>query len=184
MVQTVRAGIRGGRQILVGASDDLHPVPVRVLGESNVSHATLGQLLLEGVACILDALAGGLNVVHRDSDVAEAPVGLGVAVDHAVVGVVLGAVVMSELQDGIAISPVAVTLKGVRAIVGEEVVGELPLGEIELIDQVHSQKLIELHRSLGVLDPHHRVWMACCQLGNSDGNHRGTNGSTCKYRHC
>lgn len=160
VVQTVRAGVRGGRQVLIGASDDLHPVPVRVLGEGNVSHASLGQLLLERVACILNALAGGFDVVHRDGDMAEAPVGLGVAIDYAVVGVVLGAVVVSELQDGIAIGPVAVTLEGFGTIVGEKVVGEFPLGEIELVDQAHAQKLIEFHRSLGVLDPHHRVLIA------------------------
>jgi hypothetical protein len=59
-----------------------------------VPHATVGELLLELVAGILDALASGLDVVDGDADVAEAAVGLGVARVDLVLGVVLSAVVV------------------------------------------------------------------------------------------
>lgn len=157
MVETIGARVSGGRQILIGTLDDLHPVTIGVLGERDVSHTTFRQLLLEWVARVLNALAGRFDIVDRNGDVAEAAMGLGVAIDDGVMGVILGAVVVSQLQNGIAVGPVTVTLERRRAIVGKEVVGELPLGEIELVDQAQAQKLVEFHRSLGVLDPHHRV---------------------------
>lgn len=158
MVEAIATGVGGGRQILVAAADDLHPVPIGVLGEGNVPHATLGKLLLEGVAGILDALAGGLDVVDGDGEVTESTVGLGIAIYHAVVGIILGAVVVRELQHRIPVGKVAVAaLQRGRATVGEEVVGELPFGEIHLLDQLETEKVIELNRSLWVLDPQHRI---------------------------
>jgi hypothetical protein len=62
-----------------------------------VPHATVGQLLLELVAGILDALAGGLDVVDADAGVAEAAVRLLVTGSDGEVGVVLSAVVVGEL---------------------------------------------------------------------------------------
>lgn len=161
VVQTVGAGVGGGRQILVGASDDLHPVSVGILGEGNMAHATLGQFLLEGIAGIFNALAGSFDVVDGDGEMTKAPVWLGITINDAVVGIVLSAIVVSELHDGVAVSPVAITLERGRAVVGEKVVGKFPLGEVQFVDQVKAEELIKLHRSLGVLDPHHRIWPWC-----------------------
>lgn len=158
MVQTVGARVSSGREILIGATDDLHPVAIGVLGKSNVSHTALGQLLLESISGVLDALAGSLDVIDGDGDVAETAVGLGVTIDNAVVGVILGTVIVAELQHRIAVGEMAVTtLQRGRAIVGEEVVAELPFGEIELLDDIHTEELVELQRSLWVFDPQHRV---------------------------
>ncbi len=80
--------------------DDLDPVAVRVKGEGYVVHAPLGELLLELVAGVFDALAGGLDVVYGDADVTESAARVGVAVGDGVVGVILGAVVVGQLDWG------------------------------------------------------------------------------------
>lgn len=143
VVQAIGARVGGGRQGLVGPSNDLHPVSIGVLGEGDMAHTSLGQFLLERIAGVLKALAGGFNVVYGDREVTKAAVGLGVAINHAVVGIILSAVVVSELQDSVTVRPVTVPLERGRAVVGKEVVGELPLGEVQLIDQTQAQELIE-----------------------------------------
>ena len=145
VVQSVASGVRGRAHVGVVAADDLDPVAVRVLGESNVLHATVGELLLKGVAGIFDSLASGLDVVDRDGDVAKAAVRFGVSVDHAVVGITLGAVVVGEFENSVAIGPVAVALQGSRSTVGEEVEGKLVLGKVQLLDLVQSEEIIEFN---------------------------------------
>lgn len=75
----------------------------------------------------------------------EAAVRLGVSVDNAVVGVGLGAVVVSKFQNGMSVCPVAVTLEGVRAVVGKEVEREFVFGEVELLDLVQTEEFVEIN---------------------------------------
>jgi hypothetical protein len=110
-----------------------------------VPHATLGKLLLKRVSGILEPLAGCLDVVDRDGDVAVAPVRLGVSVGDAVVGVVLGAVVVGEFENGVAVCPVTFALEGLGPVVGEKVEGELVVREVELLDLVQAEELVELN---------------------------------------
>lgn len=79
-------------------ANDLAPVTIGVEDKGNVPHATVRQLLLERVTAILDALAGGLEVVNADAGVTETAVRLLVAVGDGEVGVVLSAVVVGELR--------------------------------------------------------------------------------------
>lgn len=145
VVQAVGGGIGGGANILIVTADNLDPVSIGILDKRDVTHTALGKLLLEGVSGILQSLAGSFDVVHRDSNVSETAVGLSVTVDHAVVGVILRAMVMGELQDAVAVGEVTVTLERLRAIVGKEVEGELVLGEVDLVNLVETQVLVEFH---------------------------------------
>lgn len=79
-------------------ADDFTPVTIGVKNKGNVSHTAVGKLLLELVACILNALARCLNVVDTDAGVSEATVRLLVAVGDREVGVVLRAIVVSQLR--------------------------------------------------------------------------------------
>lgn len=94
MVQPVGRRVRRRTHSLISALDDLNPVSIGIFNKSNMPHATLGKLLLKRVPSILEPLAGCLDVVDGDGDVTVAPVRLGVSVGDAVVGVVLGAVVV------------------------------------------------------------------------------------------
>lgn len=158
VVQSIATRVGGGAEILIGATDDLNPVSIGILSEGDVSHTAFGQFFLEGVAGIFNALAGGFNVVNRDGNVAEATVRLCVSVHHAVVGVVLGAIVVSQFQNGITISPVTVTLERGGAVIRQEVVAELPFRHVNLVDQGQAKELVKIHRSLRIFDPHHRVY--------------------------
>ena len=145
MVQPVAGRISRGTNILIVTADDLDPVSIGILDKSDVPHTALCELLLEGIAGILKSLASGLNVIHRDSNVTKSAVRLGVTVDNAVVGIILGAMVMSEFQDTVAISEMAFTLERLGSVVGKEVKRELVVGEINLIDLVEAQELVKFH---------------------------------------
>lgn len=145
VVQTVAGGIGGGTNILVVTADNLDPVSIGILDKRDVTHTALGKLLLEGVSGILQSLAGGLDVVHGNSNVSKTAVGFGVTVDHAVVRVILRAMVMGELQDAVAVREVTFTLERLGAVVGKEVEGELVLGEVDLVDLAETQVLVEFH---------------------------------------
>ena len=85
----------------------------------------------------MEALAGGLDVVDADADVAEA-LRLAVAVVGFVVGVVLGAVVVGQLDNAFAIRPVVAVGDGARTVVSEEVKVEFVVGEGELVHELHA----------------------------------------------
>ncbi len=93
--------------------DDLDPVSVRIERKGDMLHASVGELLLELITRILDALACRLDVVDGDTDVSEAAVRLLVAVVDGVGVVGLGAVVMRELDDALAVER-AIAARGRR----------------------------------------------------------------------
>ena len=103
--------------------------PIGVEDEGDVLHLAVGEALLEADAELLEAGAGGLDVVDGDGDVAEAAAGVGVAACVAgKVGVGLCAVVVGELED--ALAGEAVLGRGGGAVVeGEEV--ERKTGELD-----------------------------------------------------
>lgn len=138
VVEAVVVGVGGGADVFAMTTDQLYPVSVWIFGKRNVLHAAVGELLLEGVPSILDSLAGHCDVVDGDGDVTKAAVGFGVAIHDAVVGVILSAVVVGEFENSVAVGPMAVTLERTRAVVGEEVEGELVLGEVEVLDLVET----------------------------------------------
>ena len=80
-------------------------------------HPPVRQLLLELVARILDALAGSLEVVYRNTGVPEPAVGIAVAVVDFVLRVRLGAVVVRQLDESLAVPDLVAVGGGLRAIV-------------------------------------------------------------------
>lgn len=94
VVQTVSAGVGGGALALVMATDDLHPVSVRILDERNALHAAIREFLLERIPRIFQSLARLLDVVDRNRQMTESTVGFCVAVDNTVVGIAFRAVVV------------------------------------------------------------------------------------------
>lgn len=84
-------------------ANNLNPISIGIQGKSNVVHSSLGQLLLELVAGILNALASGLEVVDGNAGVAKSAVRVLVSIVDGVVGVVLSAVVVGELNDSLAV---------------------------------------------------------------------------------
>lgn len=164
VVQPVAAGVCGGSHILVTTTDDFHPVSIGILHKGNVPHATVRELLLKRIARLLKSLAGHLDVVDGDGQVAKTAVGFCVAVDHAVVGITLSAVVMSEFHHTVAVRPVAVTLERRGAVVGKEVEREFVLREVEVLDLVETKVLIELHYVPCDQFPVHNVWSASVRL--------------------
>lgn len=138
----IRARVRRRRLLLLGVvsalaagrlADDLDPVAVRIQRKGDVLHAAVRQPLLEPVAGVLEAAAGGLDAVDADADVAEAAVGLGVAAVDLVVRVVLGPVVVRQLDHALAVEDAAARGQCAGAVVRQEVQVELVVGERQLL---------------------------------------------------
>ena len=104
--------------------EDSSDAPIRIEDEGNVLHLAVRELLLELDAVALKVCACGLDVVDGDGDVAKAATGVLVSAGVALEGGVgLGAVVVGELEDALAVE--AVLGGGALAVVvGEEVEGE------------------------------------------------------------
>lgn len=118
--------------------DHLYPVVVRIQDKRNVPHAPIRQLLLEPIAGVLNALARRLDVVDADAGVAETAVRVAVAVVDLVVRVVLGAVVVRQFDEALAV-PELVAVRGrLRRVVAEEVQVELGVWEGELLQELHA----------------------------------------------
>ena len=158
VVQSVAAGVCGGSHIFITTTDDFHPVSIGILHKGYVPHATVCELLLECIARVLKSFASQLDVVDGDSQVAKTAVGFCVAVDHAVVGITLSTVVMSEFHHAVAVRPVAVTLERRGAVVGKEVEGEFVLREVEMLDLVEAKVFIEFHYVPCDQIPVHKVY--------------------------
>ena len=109
-----------------------------------MAHAPIRQLLLKLVPGLFNALARGLQVVDADARVAEAAVRLDVAVVDLVLGVVLGAVVVRQLDEALAVPHVVAARRGLGRVVAEEVEVKLGVGELEFLDQGHAQEGVEL----------------------------------------
>lgn len=126
-------------------ANDFHPVSIGIQDKGNVPHAPIRQLLLKLVTGILDALAGGLQVVNADAGMAEAAVRLCVAVDDLVLRVVLGAIVVCQLDDALAVDKRVAVRGGTGAVVGEKVQIKLGGGLLNLFDKTHTEELVEFN---------------------------------------
>lgn len=111
------------------------PLTVGIQSKGNRAHATIGKLFLELVSCIFDPLASSLNVIYTYAHMSEALVRISVAICDFVVGIILGAVVVSELDNAFTVSPMFAMGRAVGAIKGQEVQAELCIGVINLVDQ-------------------------------------------------
>lgn len=115
-------------------------------------HTSILQLLLEAISGIAQSLAGSLDVVDANTDMAKA-LRLLVTVMRFEVGIILSAVVVGQLDDTFTIGPMVVVRDGLWAVVGEKVEIELVVGEFKLVDLLHAEELVEFDAGLWVLDP-------------------------------
>lgn len=125
-------------------ANNLNPISIGVQGKCNVLHASIGELLLELVPSILDALAGGLEVVDGDASVTESSVRILVSIVDGVVGVTLSAIVVSEFNDALTVNGRVSKRDCTLVVVGHEVEIELGFRELELADHTHSKELVKL----------------------------------------
>lgn len=131
-------------------ADNLNPVLIGVQHERDMPHLAVRQLLLERVPGVLEALARRLDVVDADARVPEPAVRLRVAVVDLVLRVVLGAVVVRQLDDALAVERAAAGGPRVGRVVGQKVEVELGLGLLDLLDDLHAEGLVELDCEAGV----------------------------------
>lgn len=89
-------------------------------------------------------MTGRLDVIHADTHMSKPLAWIGVAVGDLEVRIVLGAVVVSQLDEALAIRPVGSCRCALLVIVGEEVEGEFVFGEVEFVDLFHAEELVEL----------------------------------------
>jgi hypothetical protein len=147
-----------GHQLGLVIGDELDPVSIGVQSKGNILLSAVGELLLELDAAILEISRHLLNVVDREANVPKAPVGLHVAVVDLVVGVVLGAVVVGQLQDSLSVPDGLAVVGRLGMVVGQVVDVELELLKLVVTKDLHAKVLlVEGHRDLGVLDPQHGV---------------------------
>lgn len=111
------------------------PLTVGIQSKGNRAHATIGKLLLELVSCIFNPLTGSLNVVYTYAHMAKTLVRISVAICDFVVGIILGAVVVSELDDALTVGPMFTMGCAVGTIKGQKVQAELCIGVVNLVDQ-------------------------------------------------
>ena len=84
-----------------------------------------------------------LETYDTDAGMAEAPVRLSVAIVHLVLRVVLGTVVVRQLYEALSVEGAFAMRQSLGAVVAEKVQVELSIGELELLDNLHTQELIE-----------------------------------------
>jgi hypothetical protein len=76
------------------AGNNLNPVSIWIENKGNMLHSAVTKFLLELVARILDSLAGSLDVVDGNAQMAETTMGLSIAIVHLVFSVVLCSIVV------------------------------------------------------------------------------------------
>ena len=78
-------------------------LPIGIEHECDMSHSSIRELFLELVTRVLETLATRLQVVDRDAEMPEAAARVGITVGDFKFGVILGAVVVGELNDSLSI---------------------------------------------------------------------------------
>lgn len=75
----------------------------------------------------------------------ESTVGFRVAVDDTVVGITFCAVVVGELDNSVAVRPVAFALQRPRSVVAQEIEGEFVFREVKFLDLTQAEEFVEFH---------------------------------------
>merc|ERR1712012_1268113 len=78
--------------------DQLHPITVRVVDESKISHVSIRRSLFHGYTFGFHLCAGAIEVVHDEADVPEA-LRLSIAVMRLEVRVLLSAMVPTQCEN-------------------------------------------------------------------------------------
>jgi len=126
------------------------PLTIWIKGECNVTHSSISQFLLELVTSVLNSLARCLNGVDTDTDMTEAFPRFRVAVVGLETVIILGAVVVGQLQQALTVGGIGAMGYGFGRVVGHEVKVEFGIGILDFADLLHSQKLIVLDFKEGI----------------------------------
>lgn len=133
------------RLTIVVARNNLDPVLIGVQDKGDIPHPAIGQLLLEWIPSVLDTLAGSLDVIDTDTGVTKPTMRVLVSIIDLVLGVVLSAIVVSELDETFSVKGRVSLRNGPSGVITQEVEVELVVRELELFDNAHSQEPIELN---------------------------------------
>jgi hypothetical protein len=125
-------------------TNDLDPVSIRIECKSDATHSSVRQLLLEFVTGIFDSLASSLNVVDTDTSMPETLYRFTVSSCDFIIGVVLGSVVMCQLDQTFAIAEVVVVGGRFWRVIAQKVEVELGFRLFDLSNHLHTEVLIEL----------------------------------------
>lgn len=123
--------------------NDFDPVPIRIKDESEPFHSPLIVPFLEFVTFGFDPLTSGLKKIHTDTNVAEAFVGIGIAIAHFEPVIVLSAVVMGKLNDPFTIGPILASRDSPNSIVGKKIEIKFGVRKGQFLDDFHAKKVIE-----------------------------------------
>ena len=89
---------------------------------------------MELIPFILKPLAGRLDMVDADADIAKPPIWFHIAIINFIRVVILGAVIVCQLKDSFSVCPVLAVMQRLLRVVCKEVEGEFGVGEIELFN--------------------------------------------------
>jgi hypothetical protein len=81
-------------------------------------------------------------VVYTDADMSETFARLGVAISNLEVVILLGAIIVSKLQNTLTSSPMFTSSEAVWRVIREKVQIELGVGVLDLVDLFHAEELI------------------------------------------
>src|SRR5205814_8133672 len=115
-------------------SNKLDPVPIWIQQKCDICICSILQLLMELIPFILKPLAGRLDMVDADADIAKPPKWFHIAIINFIRVVILGAVIVCQLKDSFSVCPVLAVMQRLLRVVCKEVEGEFGVGEIELFN--------------------------------------------------
>jgi hypothetical protein len=125
-------------------SNYLYPISIRVQGKGNMFHPAISQLLLEFVPRILDSLAGSLEIVHTDTCMSKTSIGLRIPSRNLIVGIVLGSVIVCQLDEAFAIAEVVGVGDCLGTVVTHEIEVKLGFRLFNLSNHLHTEVFVEL----------------------------------------
>ena len=87
--------------------DDLDPLAIGIQHKGDMAHESLQKAYLEFIATVFQPLTCSLQIVHGDATMAETFTRFRIAACDFVVWVAFSAVVVGQLNDALAVCPVA-----------------------------------------------------------------------------
>lgn len=124
-------------------SNNLYPISIRVQCKCNVFHPAISQLLLEFVPRVLNSLTRSLEIVHTNAGMPKSSIRLSIASGNFVVGIVLGSVVMCQLNEAFAVAEVVGVGDCLGTVVTHEIKVEFGFGLFNLSNHLHTEVLVE-----------------------------------------
>ena len=87
----------------------------------------------------------GLDVINADADMSKAFLWVRIAVGHFEGIVILGAVIVGQLQQAFVVGPMGASGQLLGRFIAQKVEVELIFGKWKLLDLLHAEKFIVFH---------------------------------------